>query len=106
MKNLVLSTPLDLSAMPLGGASIMARIEWCQRLARHVCTQSELEGWCAEEEGLRDALLDRDRTSQYRYSSATVLERYIIGLEDGRALARAAWAEWIDAHSKSIAPSH
>jgi hypothetical protein len=106
MQKLLLSAAFDLSALSLGGASIMARIEWCQRLARHVCTQSELEGWCAEEEGLCDALLDRDRTSNYRYSSATVLERYILGLEDGRALARAAWAEWIKAHSKNIAPSH
>lgn len=74
------------------GASIIARIEWCQR--RQAQMDAELEEWCAEEEGLRDALLS-DRTCQYKYSPPRILARYVLGLEDGRALVRAAWVESI-----------
>ena len=58
-----------------------------------VRTEAELEGWCAEEEGLRDALLGRDRTFQYCYGPPAILERYTMGLEDGRALIRATHVE-------------
>ena len=54
-------------------------------------TQAQLEGWPAEEDGLKDALLNRDRTYQYRDSPPCefdVFERYAMGLEDGRALMR------------------
>lgn len=70
--------------------SIGARIEWCRKQEAQACTRAELEGWRAEEEGLRDALLNRDRTNQHRYSPPGVLERYATGLEDGRALIRIA----------------
>jgi hypothetical protein len=50
----------------------------------------ELEGWDAEEEGLRDALLNRDHTNQYRYCPPGVFERYVMGLQDGLAMIRAA----------------
>src|SRR5262249_8392405 len=42
----------------------IARIEWCRRHRRQAPTQREVEGWCAEEEGLWDALLERDHTGQ------------------------------------------
>ena len=70
--------------------SLIARIEWCQRQGTQARTQAELEGWRAEEEGLRDALLNRDRMYQYRCSPAGVLERYAMGLEDGQVLIRVA----------------
>jgi hypothetical protein len=75
--------------------SLVARIEWCRKLEMQVHTEAELEGWCAEEEGLRDAVLNRDRTFQFRYRSCSEFERYAMGLEDGRALMRAAWVECI-----------
>ena len=67
---------------------IIARIEWCRRQETHAYSRAELEGWLAEEEGLRDALLNRDRTYQYQYSPPVVLERYAMGLKDGQALTR------------------
>jgi hypothetical protein len=85
----------DLPAMALICTALIARIEWCRRLVRQVATETEAGGWCAEEEGLRDALLDRDRTFNYRFSPPAVLERYTIGLEDGRTLIRAAWVECV-----------
>ena len=53
-------------------------------------TQSEREGWRAEEEGLRDALFHRDHSECYQDRSPCVFERYAIGLEDGRTLNRLA----------------
>ena len=73
--------------------SIGARIEWCRRQETQACTRAELEGWRAEEEGLRDALLNRDRTYQYQHSPPVVFERYAIGLEDGHAMIRLAWVD-------------
>ena len=67
---------------------LVARIDWCRRQRRQAPTQREVEGWCAEEEGLWDALLERDHTDQYRQSPPSVFERYAMGLDDGRALIR------------------
>lgn len=71
-------------------SGIITRIEWCRKQRTKARTQPELEGWRAEEEGLRDAILDREHTNQYRYSPPAVSERYALGLEDGRALIRLA----------------
>lgn len=72
---------------------LAARIEWCRRQRRQAPTQSEVEGWRAEEEGLRDALFKRDGTYQHRDSPPTVFERYAMGLEDGRSLIRLGWVD-------------
>ncbi|MBU6432921.1 MAG: hypothetical protein KJS98_06350 [Nitrospirae bacterium] len=50
--------------------------------------------WCAEEEGLRESLLNRDHTTLYRYSLPHVFERYAMGLQDGHALIRLARVDW------------
>jgi hypothetical protein len=63
------------------------------------CERLELDGWHAEEEGLRDALLNRDRSSQYRFGPSGVFERYAMGLQDGRALIRTAAVDQEFAHS-------
>ena len=68
--------------------SIASRIAWCQRQRTQACARLELEGWHAEEEGLRDALLNRDHTNQYRDYPRGVFERYLLGLQDGRAMIR------------------
>jgi hypothetical protein len=73
--------------------SLIARIQWCQKQQMNARTEGEREEWCAEEDGLKDALLQRDRTDQYQYSLPAVLERYVTGLEDGRVLIRAVWIE-------------
>ena len=69
---------------------IVSRIAWCRRQTMEACERLELEGWHAEEEGLRDALLNRDHSNQYRFGPPGVFERYAMGLQDGRALLRTA----------------
>jgi hypothetical protein len=69
--------------------SIASRIEWCRGLKTQACTPLEREGWHAEEEGLRDALLHRDHTTQYQQGPLCVYGRYVVGLQDGEALIRA-----------------
>jgi len=70
--------------------SIASRIEWCRRHKTPACSQLEFEGWQAEEAGLRDALFNRDHTTQYQQGPLSVFERYAIGLQDGHALVRTA----------------
>jgi hypothetical protein len=67
------------------------RIAWCRRQRTKARTETELEGWHAEEEGLQDALLNRNHTHQYRQAPPEIYERYMLGLQDGKALMRAAW---------------
>ena len=75
--------------------SIITRIEWCQRQLTKSDLETELEVWCAEREGLTDALLDRDCTYKYQYRPSSISERYELGLEDGRTLIRVASIESI-----------
>ena len=70
--------------------SIASRIEWCRRQSTQTCASLEIAGWHAEAEGLRDALLDSDHTTQYQQGPSSVFERYATGLQDGRAVLRAA----------------
>ena len=86
--------------MPLATKSIVWRIEWCRRQTMQACERLELDGWHAEEEGLRDALLNRDHTNQYRYGPSGVFERYVMGLQDGLALIRAAAVDQYHATSR------
>lgn len=67
---------------------IASRIDWCQRQSTQACTPREREGWQAEEAGLRDALFNRDRTTQYQQGPLDVFERYAMGLQEGHALLR------------------
>ena len=76
--------------MPYHGESIVSRIAWCQEQKERVELEHEREGWTAEEAGLQDALLNNDRTSQYRACASEVFDRYVMALEDGRALIRIA----------------
>jgi hypothetical protein len=70
--------------------TILSRIKWCRRQRTRARTQSELEGWRAEEEGLRDGLLRRDLSKSYRSSVPAVFERYVMGFQDAQALIRVA----------------
>jgi hypothetical protein len=80
-------------AMGHATSSIITRIEWCRRQRMMTHKQVELERWRAEEDGLRDALLSRDQSRQYRYCPPDVFERYALGLHDGRAMLRVAWVD-------------
>jgi hypothetical protein len=72
---------------------VVFRIEWCRRQRTKAHPGPEHDGWRAEEEGLRDALLNRDHMWEYRHASPEMLERYVLGLQDGQALIRAAWVD-------------
>ena len=67
--------------------NIISRIEWCrcQQLLPSV-TREEREGWRAEEAGLKDALLGRDRAAVVREEHRSQFTRYQRGFEDGHAL--------------------
>jgi hypothetical protein len=69
---------------------IESRIEWCQRLSAEACAPLEIAGWRAEAEGLRDALLEQDHTTQYRQGPTSVFERYARGMQDGDTMLRTA----------------
>ena len=73
--------------------SITSRVEWCRRQRTKARAQLELEGWQAEEEGLMDALFNRDHTNQYQHCSPGVFGRYVMGLQDGQAMIRTAAAD-------------
>jgi len=85
------------------------RIAWCREQMTLACTEFESDGWRAEEDGLQDALLDRDYTDHYRLSSPEIFERYVRGFQDGTILLRAARAERIihlaTTHDGQYAPS-
>jgi len=66
---------------------------WCRRLRRQAPTRAEEEGWRAEEQGLRDALLTRDHSYHYRSQLPSVFDRYLLGFQDAQALIRMASME-------------
>jgi hypothetical protein len=68
---------------------IIVRIEWCRRQSAQARTESEVDGWRAEADGLRDALMNRDHTDKYRLCPPEILRRYLLGFQDGTALLRA-----------------
>lgn len=73
--------------------TINVRIEWCKRQSAQARTESEVDGWRAEADGLRDALTNSDHTDDYRLYPPEIFERYVLGFQDGTALLRAAWVE-------------
>ena len=70
--------------------SITSRIVWCRRFRRQAPTHSEKDGWRAEEQGLRDALLMRDHSNDYRSRLPDVFARYLMGFQDAQTLIRMA----------------
>ena len=72
---------------------VVFRMEWCRRQKTKAHPGPERDGWDAEVEGLRDALLNRDHMSKYQRAPREVLERYVLGFQDGQTLIRAAWMD-------------
>jgi hypothetical protein len=70
--------------------SFASRIEWCRRQSTQARAPLERAGWQAEEEGLRDALLNKNHTYQYQQGPPGVFERYVMGLQYGREVLRTA----------------
>ena len=73
------------------GHSFRTRIEWCERLRKMAVTREEEEGWQAEEAGLLDAFLGIDRTELTTNCHPHRLNRYQLGLRDGRTVMRMSW---------------
>ena len=67
---------------------ITVRIEWCRRQSAQARTEPEVDGWRAEADGLRDALMNIDHTDSYRLCPPELLRRYEQGFQDGTALLR------------------
>ena len=78
---------------------IRLRMAWCRRQSAQARTESELDGWRAEEAGLRDAILKQDQTDHYRLSGPEIFDRYVLGFRDGTALLSAARVERQDSYS-------
>jgi len=69
--------------------TINGRIHWCRfQQQLNTVTQDEREGWWAEEVGLVDALLSRDRTAFMKAAHRSQFVRYQRGLEDGQVVLR------------------
>ncbi|MGQ0556807.1 MAG: hypothetical protein ACT4PN_12775 [Nitrospiraceae bacterium] len=69
---------------------ITVRIEWCQRQSAQARTEPEVDGWSAEADGLRDALMNSDHTDTYQLCPPEIFRRYVMGFQDGTALLRTA----------------
>lgn len=65
-----------------------ARLHWCQKNRAGAGQGDEREGWLAEEEGLHDAVLGRERVELIRLCYPSQVERYRLGFHDGQALLR------------------
>ena len=76
---------------------ISVRIEWCRRQSVQARTESEVDEWRAEADGLRDALMNSDHADHYRLCPPEVLRRYVQGFQDGTALLRAARVQRVHA---------
>jgi hypothetical protein len=63
-----------------------ARLQWCQLSRTQTGQRDEKEGWLAEEEGLHDAVLGRERVELIRLCYPSQVERYRLGYHDGQAL--------------------
>ena len=70
---------------------LTARIEWCHRQATEALTTLEAIEWYAEQNGLIDALIERDCSHDYQ-DTPTLRERYTRGLQDGKVLIQVAKA--------------
>jgi hypothetical protein len=86
---------------------LAARLEWCLRQRMRATERDDKEGWLAEEEGLRDSLLNRDRADLIRLCYPSQVERYRLGFHDGQALLRlppnsSLRREMVDAMSPSL----
>ena len=68
---------------------LIARIGWCHRQAMEALTTLEAEGWYAEQNGLIDALIERECAHEY-HNRPALRERYNRGLQDGRVLIQVA----------------
>ena len=68
---------------------ISVRIEWCRQRSRQARSEQEADAWQAEADGLRDAVMNRDHSDDYRLCRPEIRERYLLGLRDGIVMLQA-----------------
>ncbi|MDH4154665.1 MAG: hypothetical protein OEV01_12835 [Nitrospira sp.] len=68
---------------------ISVRIEWCRQRSRQARSEPEADAWQAEADGLRDAVMNRNHSNDYRFCPPDIRERYLLGLQDGLAMLQA-----------------
>lgn len=68
---------------------ISVRIEWCRQRSMQACNEPEADAWRAEADGLRDAVMNRNHSDDYRLCSPEIRERYLLGLQDGIVMLQA-----------------
>ena len=76
---------------------ITVRMEWCRKQSMLARTEPEVDGWSAEADGLRDALMNSDHTDAYRLCPPEILRRYVLGFQDGTAMLQAARVQRVHA---------
>jgi hypothetical protein len=72
--------------MQLKVSLLNARLHWCRNNRIQTGLRDEKEGWLAEEEGLHDAVLGRERIELIHLCYPSQVERYRLGFHDGQAL--------------------
>ena len=73
--------------IPSGINKINGRINWCRfQQQLNTVTRDERAGWWAEEAGLLDAFLGRDRTTLMNAEHRSQFTRYLCGLHDEQGL--------------------
>lgn len=72
--------------MKLSSTLIESRLAWCRLQRKQALTKDEAERFLAEEEGLLDAMLGRNREDMYDQNQGSRRSSYEIGLHDGLAL--------------------
>ena len=68
---------------------ISVRIEWCRQRSIQARSEPEADAWRAEADGLRDAVMNRNHSDDYRLCSEEIRDRYLQGLQDGIAMLQA-----------------
>ena len=72
--------------MAFASTLIGSRLAWCRLQRKEALTTEEAERYLAEEEGLIDAMLGRNRLERYGQGGKLRRESYELGLQDGQAL--------------------
>lgn len=76
---------------------VTVRIEWCRKQSTLARTEPEVDGWSAEADGLRDALMNSNHADAYRLCPPEILRRYVLGFQDGTVLLQAARVQHVHA---------
>jgi hypothetical protein len=72
--------------MDLQQPSLTSRVNWCKKIRNQTSLKEDKEAWIAEEAGLRDAILGRERLTLFRLCYPSLVKRYMQGFQDGRTL--------------------